>query len=69
MQDMKEMMNTLMAQQMQQQDQAQVCQTRGQESEIVEHQSPSPPFPGNKNAFTMSVMPAGYRSDTGKHNG
>jgi hypothetical protein len=64
MQDMKEMMNTPMAQQMQQQD-----QTGGQESEIVEHQSPSRPFAGNKNAFTMSVTPAGNRTDTGKHNG
>jgi hypothetical protein len=61
---MKEMMNTLMAQQMWHQDEAQVCQTRGQESEIVEHQSPS-----RKNAFTRSVTPAGYRTDTGKHNG
>jgi hypothetical protein len=32
MQDMKEMMNTLMAQQMRQKDEAQVCQTGGQES-------------------------------------
>jgi hypothetical protein len=56
---MKEMMNTLMAQQMQQQNQAQVGQTGGQESEIVELQSPSRPFAGTKNAFTM----------TGKNNG
>jgi hypothetical protein len=69
MQDMKEMMNTIMAQQMRHQDEAQVCQTGGQESEIVEHQSPSRPFAGTKNAFTMSVTPAGYRTDTGKHNG
>jgi hypothetical protein len=68
-QDMKEMMNTLMAQQMRQQDEAQVCQTGGQESEIVEHQSPSRPFAGNKNAFTMSVTPAGYQTDTRKNNG
>jgi hypothetical protein len=69
LQDMKEMMNTIMAQQMRHQDEAQVCQTGDQESEIVEHQSPSRPFAGNKNAFTMSVTPAGYRTDTGKNNG
>jgi hypothetical protein len=67
--DMKEMMNTLMAQQMQQQNQAKVCQTGGQESEIVEHQSPSRPFAGTKDAFTMNVTPAGYQTDTGKNNG
>jgi hypothetical protein len=66
---MKEMMNTIMAQQMRHQDEAQVCQTGEQESEIVEHQSPSRPFAGNKNAFTMSVTPAGYQTDTGKNNG
>jgi hypothetical protein len=65
---MKEMMHTLMAQQMQQQNQAQVCQTGGQESEIVEHQSPSRLFTGTKDTFTMSVMPAGYQTDTGKNN-
>jgi hypothetical protein len=64
LQGMKEMMNTIMAQQMQHQDEARVCQTGGQESEIVEHQSPS-----RKNAFTRSVTPAGYRTDTGNHNG
>jgi hypothetical protein len=69
MKDMKEMMTTLMAQQMQQQDQAQVCQTGGQESEIVQHQSPSRPFTGNKDAFTMSVTPADYQTDTGRNNG
>jgi hypothetical protein len=67
--DMKETMNTLMAQQMQQQAQAQECQTGGQESEIVEHQSPGRPFAGTKDAFTMSVTPAGYQTDIGKNNG
>jgi hypothetical protein len=67
--DMKEMMNTHIAQQMQQQNQAQVSQTGGQEPEIVEHQSPRHPFAGTKDAFTMCVTPAGYRTDTGTNNG
>jgi hypothetical protein len=61
--DMKEMMNTLMATQMRQN------QSGGQELEIVEYQSPSCPFAGTKNASKMSVTPAGYQTDTGNENG
>jgi hypothetical protein len=68
LQSMKEMMHTLMAYQMKQQNKDH-NPSGGQASEIVEHQSPSCPFAGTKNASKMSVTPAGYRTDTGNENG
>ena len=64
-QSIREMMNTFMTTQLVQQGQGPANQTE----EIVEDQSPSSPFAGQKSASTMSVTPAGSRADTGTDNG